>query len=316
MDAFLVQYRRSILVFVCIAIVGMVALSPPGHFPADVKVSIEEGDSAHTVSHTLKEAGVIRHPLLFTRFLQGTGQSGALRAGTYFFSAPENMLRIATRLTQGDEGLSSVSITFPEGSTVREMSVRVQTVFPHISQEDFSTAAGPFEGYLFPDTYLFSPAATASTIVETLRETFNKKIHILEEDIAASGKSLSDIVIMASLLEKEARTSMVRRTVAGILWERIALGMPLQVDAVFGYIFGRSTYSPSFDDLRVDSPYNTYRHRGLPPGPIANPGLESLRAALNPLQTEYLYYLTDANGEMHYAKTYAGHQENQRTYLK
>ena len=120
---------------------------------------------------------------------------------------------------------------------------------------------------------------------------------------------------MASLVEKEARTDANRRIVAGVLWNRLALGMPLQVDAVFGYIFDRDTYSPSFEDLKVDSPYNTYTHKGLPPGPISNPGLESIYAALYPTKTNYLYYLTGRDTLMHYAKTYAEHQANRRKYL-
>ena len=106
-----------------------------------------------------------------------------------------------------------------------------------------------------------------------------------------------------------------KRVVAGILKNRLKLDMPLQVDAVFGYIFGRGTYSPSYADLAVDSPYNTYTHKGLPPGPISNPGLDSLEAAANPAKTDYLYYLTGKDGLMHYATTHAGHQANRKKYL-
>jgi UPF0755 protein len=104
--------------------------------------------------------------------------------------------------------------------------------------------------------------------------------------------------------------------VSGILWNRIALKMPLQVDAVFGYIFNRATYSPSSTDLKVDSPYNVYRHTGLPPGPIDNPGLDSLDAAAHPAETDYLYYMSDANGVLHFAKTFADHQANLRKYAE
>ena len=148
-----------------------------------------------------------------------------------------------------------------------------------------------------------------------MRANFNTKIASSSRDIVASGHTLSDIVIVASLIEKEARTIANKRIVAGILWNRLALGMPLQVDAVFGYIFNRDTYSPSFEDLKVDSPYNTYTHTGLPPGPISNPGFDSIDATLHPTKTDYLYYLTGSDNLMHYATTYAGHQTNQRTYL-
>ena len=135
-------------------------------------------------------------------------------------------------------------------------------------------------------------------------------------DIAASGHSFSDIIIMASLIEREARRSEDRRMVAGVLWNRIKKGMPLQVDAVFGYIYGRTTYSPSFDDLKIDSPYNTYKYAGLPAGPICNPGLDAIEAALHPAETKYLYYLTGRDGLMRYATTYALHKANIAKYLQ
>ena len=149
-----------------------------------------------------------------------------------------------------------------------------------------------------------------------MRENFDAKISSLSADINTSGHSISDTVIMASIVEKEARTSTNRKIVAGVLWNRLALGMPLQVDAVFGYIFNRDTYSPSLADLKTESPYNLYLHIGLPPGPIDNPGLDSLLAALHPTKTNYFYYLTDPNGVMHYATTFAEHQANQMKYLR
>ncbi len=120
---------------------------------------------------------------------------------------------------------------------------------------------------------------------------------------------------MASLLEREARTLKEKRMISGILWNRINKNMPLQVDAVFGYIFGKPTFSPSFADLKVKSSYNTYIHRGLPPGPISNPGLDSLLAAATPTKTAYLYYLTGTNGKMYYSKTLAEHNAHSVRYL-
>ncbi len=120
---------------------------------------------------------------------------------------------------------------------------------------------------------------------------------------------------MASLLEKEARTYDVRRTIAGILWNRIDADMPLQVDAVFGYIKGTKTFHPSYADLDIESPYNTYRNKGLPPGAIGNPGIEAIRAAATPLETKYFFYLTDREGVMRYARNFEGHVRNRALYL-
>lgn len=196
------------------------------------------------------------------------------------------------------------------------MAEQIESALPDISAQEFSSVARQYEGYLFPDTYLFELTSTGPAIVKTMRENFDKKIAPLAASIAGSSHSLSDIVTMASLVEKEARTPEDRRIIAGILWKRLELGMPLQVDAVFGYIQNRDTYSPSFADLKIESPYNTYLHPGLPPGPIANPGFDSLEAVLHQTSSDYLYYLTGKDGNMYYAVTYATHLANQRKYLK
>ena len=153
-------------------------------------------------------------------------------------------------------------------------------------------AAGPYEGYLFPDTYFFPPSATADSIVEMVRKNFDDKVAPLMDDMSASGHSLFEVVTMASIIEKEANDDTGRRLVSGILWRRLALKMPLQVDA-----------AP-----------DTYKHQGFPPEPIANPGLDALDAAIRPTKSDYLYYLTGRDGLMHYATTFTGHQANLRHY--
>ncbi len=290
-------------------------LAPPIDFPSGDIVVIARGASMPDIAEELYDAHVIKHPTVLKFVLRISGASSRVRAGAYLFSTPENALVVAYRLSTGAYGLPSVRITFPEGVTVRDISTRVAEALSRISAQDFLPAGKPYEGYLFPDTYLFPPDATVASIVDTMRANFNAKTVPLLGKIQASGHSLSDIVIMASLVEKEARTDANRRMVAGVLWNRLAFGMPLQVDAVFGYIFDRDTYSPSLEDLKVDSSYNTYTHTGLPPGPICNPGLESVLAALYPTKTNYLYYLTGKDNLMHYAKTYAEHQANRRKYL-
>ncbi len=232
------------------------------------------------------------------------------------FDEPQSLVWIAKRLIEGNTGISALRITFPEGESVREMGVRATAVFPGISEGDFIKTGARYEGYLFPDTYFFFPDATSSMVVNTMRKNFDTQIVSLLPDLTLSGRTISEIVIMASLIEKETRTPEERRVVSGILWDRLALGMALQVDAVFGYIKGVQTYSPTFDDLQIDSPYNTYKYRGLPPGPISNPGLDALTAAVHPTKTPYLYYLTGSDGNMYYAQTFAEHKANRAKYLK
>ncbi len=298
----------------CIVFGYNTLFATPANFSKGL-ITITQGSSVSDISQELGRAHIIKHPRLFQFLLRISGTSSHLQAGVYLFESPQDLFVVAYRLITGSFGIPPVRLTFPEGTTVRDMAARITNTLPLVSEADFQRAGRPYEGYLFPDTYLFSPSTDATSMIATMRANFNTKIASSSRDIAASGHTLSDIVIMASLIEKEARTSAVRRIVAGILWNRLRLGMPLQVDAVFGYIFNRDTYSPSFEDLKVDSPYNTYTHTGLPPGPINNPGLDAIDAALHPTKTDYLYYLTGKDGVMHYAMTYAGHQANQARYL-
>jgi UPF0755 protein len=312
--------RLSPLATAAVAIVALgvaavgAATMPPDAAPAPV-VRIDGGMSAPQAAAELAQAHVVAHPRVLRAILRLAGAGARIQAGAYSFEKPQNAVAVAYRLVAGDFGLPPVRLTFLEGFTTRDAAAEVAAAFPGLSANQFLAAAKPDEGYLFPDTYVFSSSADAATIVATMQKNFDAKIAPLEPDIAASGHSLSEIITLASLVEREARTTTDRKMVAGILWNRLDRGMPLQVDAVFGYIFGRDTYSPSFADLKVDSPYNTYTHTGLPPGPICNPSLSAIEAVLHPTPTKYLYYLTGTDGHMHYATTYQGHQANERTYL-
>jgi UPF0755 protein len=313
--------KLNIALAVALALILLVAIGYRGLFaaPADFVpgsvVTIASGATAPRIAQELTAARVIRHSSLLRLVLRLSGKSGSVRAGAYRFDAPQNVFTIATRLASGAYGFPPVRITFPEGTTAREMATRIASAFPDISAEAFLKEAKPYEGYLFPDTYFFPGSSSAASIVDIMRANFDAKTATLVGETRASSNTIPDIVILASLIEREARTSESKRIVAGIISNRLKLGMPLQVDAVFGYIFDRETYSPSYADLKVDSPYNTYTHTGLPPGPIANPGLDSLEAAAHPTQTDYVYYLTGTDGLMHYATTHVGHQANRKKYL-
>ncbi|MBI2096508.1 MAG: endolytic transglycosylase MltG [Candidatus Taylorbacteria bacterium] len=290
--------------------------APPLDFPSGDTVVISRGASASDISEQLYDANIIKHASVLSLILRISGASSRVKSGAYLFKTPENVFTVARRLSTGAYGLPPVSITFPEGVTVRDIAEKVSGALPLITSGEIISLGKSQEGYLFPDTYFFPPDATAQSVINAMRKNFDAKTASLSGDIQTSGYSLPDIITMASLVEKEARTVENRRIVAGILWDRLDIGMPLQVDAVFGYIFNRDTYSPSFSDLKTESPYNLYLHTGLPPGPIANPGIESIQAALHPTKTDYLYYLTGSDNLMHYATTYIEHQSNQRKYLK
>ncbi len=303
------------LVIACGLLFLLFVCSAPLKFrPATIAVT--KGDSVALIARELRDADVLVATLPLRLLLRVSGGDGQMHAGVYRFNTPENVFVIARRLLTAEYGLPSARITFPEGYTSFDMAREVHEALPSISEAEFLALAKPEEGYLFPDTYDFSGSVTAASIIKTLRDTFKSKTASLAATGAAHTHTLAEIVIVASLVEKEARTDENRRLVAGVLWNRVDRDMPLQVDAVFGYIFSRDTYSPSAADLKVDSPYNTYTQKGLPPGPINNPGLAALKAAANPTKTPYLYYLTGSDNEMHYATTYAGHQANLLKYLK
>lgn len=283
----------------------------PSSFPRNEIITISEGTSVIETAAVLEDAGAIRSALLFRLVVGNRG----VRAGSYVFAEPKGLIPLAISIVRGDGGMAPVRITFPEGMTVREMADVLKERLASFDKASFVASTTNQEGYLFPDTYFFSPFATVDEVVEKLRTTFDTRVAELAPEIEASSRSFSDVVIMASLLEKEAKTLEDKRMVAGILWKRLDIDMALQVDAVFGYIKGTETYHPSLVDLEIDSPYNTYRNRGLPPTAIANPGLESIEAALTPIPSDYLYYLTGTDGAMRYARTFDEHRANRAKYL-
>ena len=309
-------FRIGSIVALTLFLVYAVFFTAPSSFPAGKVIVIPKGATLAEAVAKLQDERAVRFSLALRLSALMFGGEGDVHAGSYQFEDPKNTFVVAHAIMTGDFGLELIRVTIPEGATARDIAdLFSKEQFPAFNREAFLKESLPFEGYLFPDTYAFLPAVEAEEVVAELKKTFSEKFAEVRKNLYGSKHSVRDIVIMASLLEREARSLEVRRTIAGILWKRIEIDMPLQVDAVFGYIKGKDTYSPSLKDLEIDSPYNTYRNKGLPPGPIANPGLEAIIAAVTPIESEYLYYLTDREGVMRYATTYEGHLANKRKYL-
>lgn len=305
--------RLSLLIgAVLITIVYTSFLSAPAGFPRGHVVTIPEGVSIREAARILDSESAIRSAELFTVLAQLFDKGSGIQSGTYEFSERLSLFGVLDRVLTGNTGASLVRVTIFEGLTVRQMAEVYEAALTDFDTARFITLAREHEGYLFPDTYFFSPHTTPEGVVRAMRAVFDEKVATIQEEIDAFGRPLEDIVIMASILDREARLYETKQIVAGILWKREREDMPLQVDAVFGYIFERETFSPTFDQLEIDSPYNTYKNLGLPPGPIANPGLDSIRAAVNPVDTPYFFYLTGADGRMHYARTFDQHVANRR----
>ncbi|MDO8620656.1 MAG: endolytic transglycosylase MltG [bacterium] len=287
----------------------------PAQFPSDSLISVRDGATLQEVSTLLGERGAVRSPFWFKAWSILLGGNGGLKAGDYYLSGPVPVYTLAERFTAGLQGLTAVTVTIPEGLSNVEVAKVLLKSLPRLNKERFLNLAKAKEGYLFPDTYAFLPNEKEEDVIAEMEQNFRKRTETLAQDIKLFGKPLRDIVTMASLIEGEARTPETRRQISGILWKRLALGMPLQVDAVFPYILGKNTFEVTTDDLKVDSPYNTYKYAGLPPGPINNPGLDAITATITPTPTKYLYYLSDKDGVMHYAITHEEHLRNREKYL-
>jgi len=242
------------------------------------------------------------------------GETGVI-AGDYLLKDKENVIQIARRLVSGSFGLQPVKIRIPEGTAAREMAAIYAAHLPRFSEKSFIGMAEHFEGYLFPDTYFFQPNATERQVLITMISNFEEHVAEIEEEIRSFGRPLGDVIIMASLLEKEAHIFRDRRMISGVLWKRMEIGMPLQVDAAFLYFLGRTTFDLTLEDLQYDSPYNTYLHAGLPAGAITNPSLRAIEAAVTPIDNGNLFYLADFSGTTHYSATFEEHLRKKRIYL-
>jgi len=288
----------------------------PQDFPTPYHLTIEPGQTLFSVSHELYSDHIIRSPRVFEMFMLSLGNEKNISEGEYYFSEPLTALGVAMRISGKQFGIDRERITFPEGFTNKNMSDRLVQVFPTFDTKLFLELTKDDQGYLFPDTYGFFPSLAPDLVVTTLKRNFDKKIAPLATQIEASKFSEKEIITMASIIEKEAKGAEDRAMISGILWKRISIDMALQVDAPFLFLLDKQSSELTLKDLAIDSPYNTYRYKGLPPGPINNPGLESIKAALNPQSSPYLYYLHDSDGAIHYASTYKEHQANITRYLK
>lgn len=312
--------RRNLLILILILVGGFAGYSryiaPPILFPTEELVSIPSGLSLDALSEELARQNVVQSPFMLRTTIIILGRATSVRAGDYQFKEPKSLFAVAQAITTGQFGLEPVRVRIPEGATTKEIGEILAKQLKRIDAERFREKAQPYEGYLFPDTYFFLPNATEDSVILAMRQNFDDKISGIMGDVVSFGRPLDDIVNMASILEKEAFIFRDRRMIAGVLWRRLDKDILLQVDAAFLYSIGRSTYTLTRANLRDESdPYNTYVHKGLPPSPIGNPGLSSLKAAVTPIDEGYLFYLADRAGTTYYSKTYEEHLQKKRIYI-
>jgi UPF0755 protein len=284
----------------------------PPSFPQEADVRIDEGKTLTEITHTLEATGVVRSSLYLYFVLHRAHGDAFIQAGTYRFPQPLTTREVAAAITQGEYRSPLITLTLPEGFRAADLPQFLPDTYVASSSENFET----YEGYLFPETYFISSTMTYPELIALLQRTFDEKIAPYAPRIASSGFTTEEVIILASIIEREAKGVESKKMVSGILQNRLALDMPLQVDAVFDYLLHKTSAELTTADLEIDSPFNTYRNTGLPPAPIANPGLDAIEAVLDPTQSEYLYYLTAPDGTFHYAKTFEEHKKNKARYLK
>jgi UPF0755 protein len=287
-------------------------------------VEIPPGSSPATIGQRLVDAGVVRDPLTFRGAVWLSGRARELKAGEYRFDEPVTAMEVVDKIARGD--VYRRLVTFREGLTIQEMAKIYEQAelgpaadFEAAARDasairDLDPDAPDLEGYLFPDTYSLRRETPATTLVAQMAESFKKVFGTEQREQArAHGLSVREVVTLASLVEKETAVPDERPVVAAVYLNRRRIGMPMQADPTVLFAMQRSGNSSGNirrEDLQLDSPYNTYRYPGLPPGPIAAPGKASLDAAVNPAAVDYLYFVSRNDGSHVFARTLDEHNRN------
>jgi UPF0755 protein len=309
-----VQKRLIIFLAAVIFVFTAVFCLPKGFWGEKILFEVRKGENSRDIAMNLQSNGIIWWGPLFRLYVLTRGISGDLQAGIYRLSPKMSLFYIAESLAAGK--IASQTLTIPEGFTAKQILQRIQSL--QISGLEVANLADlqKQEGYLFPDTYQIPYNMPLDKIIKMMTDNFEKKTTSYQEAIKKSGHSLEQIVVMASLIEKEVQTTQDKAIVSGIFWKRIKNGMKLESCATIAYIKGVSQWIYSLEDTHIDSPYNTYLYYGLPQGPISNPGIESIKAAVSPKESSYWYWLSTPQGETIFSKTYQEHLAAKEKYLK
>lgn len=331
---------RRLLLFIAALI--LVAASLTGSYVYDAYLRAPEsetprafvvapGESAGRIAWRLSEEGFLDSPRFFSLYARLAGVEDAFQAGTFELASGMSFREIVRELRRAEAG--EVQVTIPEGFTLAQIGERVREVLPHVTAEAWDAAVGPdspfashpfvvaagkpsnvdLEGYLFPDTYRFFADATAEQVARRMLDTMAERFGPASADATYSGH---EILTLASIVEREVRGARDMALVSDIFRSRLDIGMPLQADSTISYYLGKTSAELTVDDLRADEPFNTYTRLGLPPGPIANPGLDAIRAALHPEPNAWLFFLTADDGTVAYASTFEEHVANKNRYLR
>ncbi len=290
-------------------------LRPTSNFPVGVFYTVDKGVTLSDLATKLESESIIRSAFWFKVYFKLVHNEQEIKIGDYSLENKENSWILANRFSKGDYKIVIRKTTIPEGYSTKQIGKLLEQKYFKVSFDEFVQWSKRYEGYLFPDTYFWPMNISASESVTAMKLNFDKVTRDLKLRADSLKKNWSDIVKMASVIELEANTDIDRHIISGIFWRRLLIGMPLQSNATLKYIGVNDTFVLSNDDKIIESPYNSYLNKGLPPTPICNPGYEALDASLNPTKTSYLYFLTGRDGKMYYAKTYDEHLKNKASYL-
>lgn len=303
----------------------------PGKNDTETVLTVVSGEGFSDISRSLKESNLIPSRLGFRFYVKLVKAENNLQPGEFTLSTGMNYASILAALTIAAP--DEVTITFPEGLTSEQMTERIDTAFGEGWGENWLRTLNDsqwqetflfllnkhVDGYLFPDTYRVSRSGFPDDLTYKLLTNFSEKLTPeLRVEISRQGKTIHEVITLASILEKEVRSDEDRALVADLFWRRLGIGMALQADSTVHFVVGSdgSTVYTSETDRSVDSPYNTYKYPGLPPGPICNPSLSSIKAVIYPETNNAWYFLTDNEGVVHYASTNDGQNENKALYLQ
>lgn len=291
------------------------AANPDNNTP--VVFTITLGENTRQIAERLQKENLIRSPVAFFLIARFGGLADNIQAGEFRLNSSMSLNEIANSLTHGT---IDVQVTIPEGWRIEEIALRLTQTLGIPENEILKYAK---EGFMFPDTYLIPKEASASQVSKIFLDNFSKKI--TENEISQTKQknlTLEKLLTIASLVEREAKLDEDRPLIASVILNRLKIGMKLDIDATVQYALGYQAQEKSWwkkeltvEDLETDSPYNTYKNPGLPPTPIANPGLEAILAVLQSPKTDYLYYIADKTGKSHFAVSFEEHARNIAKYL-
>ncbi len=293
---------------------------------------IEKGEGVNAISSNLHEANLIKNKFVFETWLWINKLESKVLAGTYYFSSDVSIKNLTNIITQGSEN-TQTSLTMLEGWDRNLLSKYLEEF--NFSKDEFlkltssktsweedyaflqdASSNASLEGYIFPDTYYIdSQTSLDDIIIKSLNNFDNKLDKELRDEIDKQDKTIFEVITLASIIEREVPQDEDKKMIADIFLKRLRDGIGLQSDATINFITNKGMAQPTYEDLKIDSLYNTYKYRGLTPGPISNPGLSSIKAVIYPISNEYYYFLTTEDSTVIYSKTYEEHLENKAKYL-